>query len=68
VVRKTLAAKACIAAVEKALEVTGGQGMFRALGLERLLRDVHGGQFHPMPEKQQQLFTGRVLLGLPPIA
>src|SRR5690606_27635898 len=65
-VRKTIAAKAVIATVEKALEATGGAGMFRKLGLERLLRDVHGAQFHPLPEKRQQLFTGRLALGLDP--
>jgi len=66
--RKTIAAKACIATVEKALEATGGQGFFRGLGLERLLRDVHGSQFHPMQEKAQQSFSGRLAIGLPPVA
>jgi acyl-CoA dehydrogenase len=67
-VRKTIAAKAVIATAEKALEATGGAGMFRKLGLERLLRDAHGAQFHPLPEKRQQLFTGRVALGLDPVS
>ena len=58
-VRKTIAARAVIATVEKALEVCGGAGFYRKLGLERLLRDAHGAQFHPLPEKRQQLFTGR---------
>ena len=38
-VRKTIAANHVIAAVEKALEATGGSGFFRKTGLERLLRD-----------------------------
>ena len=67
-VRKTIAAKAIIATVEKALEVAGGAGFYRKLGLERLLRDVHGVQFHPLPEKRQQDFTGRLILGLSPVA
>ena len=67
-VRKTIAAKAIIATAEKALEVTGGAGLYRKLGLERLLRDAHGVQFHPLPEKRQQLFTGRVALGLDPVS
>ena len=67
-VRKTIAAKAIIATVEKALEVAGGAGFYRKLGLERLLRDVHGVQFHPLPEKRQQDFTGRLVLGLNPVA
>jgi alkylation response protein AidB-like acyl-CoA dehydrogenase len=66
-VRKTIAARAAILTVEKALEVVGGAGFFRSLGLERLLRDVHGAQFHPLPEKRQLLFSGRLALGLDPI-
>jgi acyl-CoA dehydrogenase len=31
------------------------------------LRDVHGAQFHPLPEKRQQLFTGRLAMGLEPV-
>jgi hypothetical protein len=31
------------------------------------LRDVQGVRFHPLPEKQQLAFTGRVKLGLPPV-
>jgi alkylation response protein AidB-like acyl-CoA dehydrogenase len=66
-IRKTIAANACIATVEKALELAGGGAFFRSAGLERLLRDVHGAQFHPLQEKRQLLFTGRVALGLDPI-
>jgi alkylation response protein AidB-like acyl-CoA dehydrogenase len=66
-IRKTIAARSAIQAVEKALEVVGGAGFFRGLGLERLLRDVHGAQFHPLPEKRQLLFTGRLALGLEPV-
>jgi alkylation response protein AidB-like acyl-CoA dehydrogenase len=65
-IRKTIAARATMQAVEKALEVVGGAGFFRGLGLERMLRDVHGAQFHPLPEKRQLLFTGRLALGLEP--
>ncbi|MGE3541130.1 MAG: acyl-CoA dehydrogenase family protein [Candidatus Tectimicrobiota bacterium] len=65
--RKTIAANAVLDTVEKALEVVGGAGFFRSVGLERLLRDVHGARFHPLPEKRQLLFTGRVTLGLDPI-
>jgi len=65
--RKTICAKHVIAAAEKALELAGGSGFFRKAGLERLLRDAHAGQFHPLPEKRQALFTGRVALGLTPV-
>lgn len=67
-VRKSICAGAVKSAVEKSLEVVGGAGFYRAFGLERLLRDVHGAPFHPLPEKPQQFFTGRVLLGLTPTA
>lgn len=66
--RKTIAVRAALATAEKALETVGGAGFFRSLGLERLVRDAHGGQFHPLPEKKQQHFTGRVMLGLEPVA
>lgn len=66
-IRKTVAANACIQTVEKAFEVVGGGAFFRSIGLERLLRDVHGAQFHPLQEKRQHLFTGRVALGLDPV-
>jgi acyl-CoA dehydrogenase len=67
-VRKTIAAQHVLATVEKALEVAGGAGFYRRLGLERLLRDAHGAQFHPLPARRQQRFTGRLALGLDPIA
>jgi alkylation response protein AidB-like acyl-CoA dehydrogenase len=66
-VRKTIAAEAALATVEKALEAAGGAGFYRSAGLERLLRDAHGAQFHPLPRKRQQRFTGRIALGLDPI-
>jgi alkylation response protein AidB-like acyl-CoA dehydrogenase len=65
--RKTIAANAVLQTAEKALEVAGGGAFFRSVGLERLVRDLHGAQFHPMQEKRQHLFTGRVALGLEPI-
>ncbi len=66
-VRKTLAANAVIATVEKAMEVAGGSGFFRAKGLERLVRDAHGVRYHPLPEKKQLAFTGRLALGMDPV-
>ncbi len=66
-VRKTIAATAVMATAEKALETSGGGGFFRKSGLERLVRDAHGIQFHPLQEKRQQHFTGRMALGLDPI-
>jgi alkylation response protein AidB-like acyl-CoA dehydrogenase len=66
-IRKAIAAQAVVATVEKGLEAVGGGGLFRSMGLERLLRDIHGAQFHPLPPKRQQRFTGRVAFGLDPV-
>jgi len=67
-VRKTIAAEGVMATAEKALEAAGGAGFFRRSGLERFLRDAHGAQFHPLPAKRQHRFTGRLALGLDPVA
>lgn len=64
-IRKTIVANAAKATVTKAIEVVGGSAYFRRTGLERLLRDVEGAPFHPLPEKRQLDFTGRVALGFP---
>jgi alkylation response protein AidB-like acyl-CoA dehydrogenase len=66
-VRKTICANAVIATTQKALETAGGAGFFRKAGLERLVRDAQGARFHPLPEKRQQQFTGRLALGLDPV-
>lgn len=66
-IRKTIAARAAITTVEKAMEVVGGSSFYRNVGLERLFRDVQGGLYHPLQEKRQHLFTGRMALGLDPI-
>lgn len=60
--RKTIAAEAAL----RCVETLGGSSFFRSIGLEKLLRDMHGAQFHPLPEKRQQHFTGSVMLGLVP--
>lgn len=46
------------------MEVVGGAALYRNVGLERLFRDVQGARYHPLQEKRQQRFTGRVVLGL----
>jgi alkylation response protein AidB-like acyl-CoA dehydrogenase len=65
--RKTIAANAAIATVNKAVETVGGAALFRNVGIERLWRDVQGAPFHPLPEKKQLSFSGRVALGLAPV-
>lgn len=66
--RKSIAVEASQAVVRGALEIAGGAGYLRRGRIERLLRDVAAGQFHPLPEKRQQLFSGRVALGLDPVS
>jgi acyl-CoA dehydrogenase len=63
-IRRTIAGKAAIRTVEKAMEVAGGGSFFRSMGLERLFRDVQGARFHPLTEKKQLEYTGRFVLGL----
>lgn len=61
---RTLVGRSAIRTVEKALEAAGGASFYRALGLERLYRDVQAARFHPLTEKPQALFSGRLALGL----
>lgn len=61
---RTLVAEAAIRTVELALEVAGGAAFHRDLGLERAFRDVQGARFHPLQQKPQLRYTGRLALGL----
>jgi acyl-CoA dehydrogenase len=62
--RRTILVNAMTAAVQKALEVGGGAGFYRAAGLERAFRDIQAARYHPIPEKPQTRMAGRFLLGL----
>jgi alkylation response protein AidB-like acyl-CoA dehydrogenase len=62
--RRTIFVNAATATVQKALEVAGGPGFYRAAGIERAYRDIQAARYHPLPEKPQTRLTGRVLLGL----
>jgi alkylation response protein AidB-like acyl-CoA dehydrogenase len=64
--RKTIFSRAAVRAVYLAMEVTGGSSFFRSVGLERAFRDIQGMRFHPMHERRQYQFSGRVALGLDP--
>jgi len=66
--RKTVAAEAAINTVRLAMEAAGGAGYSTGAGIERLYRDVHGALFHPLPAAKQELLTGRLALGLDPVA
>jgi len=61
---RTLAGQAAIRTVEHAMALAGGASFYRGLGLERAFRDVQAARFHPLQEKPQARFTGRVALGL----
>ena len=63
-VRRTLVGQNAIRTVERAMEVAGGLSFYRDVGLERTFRDVQGARFHPLQEKPQLRYTGRVALGL----
>jgi alkylation response protein AidB-like acyl-CoA dehydrogenase len=66
--RKSNAADAVIDTVRIAIEVGGGAAYHVSGGIERLYRDVHGSLYHPLPTAQQERFTGRIALGLDPVA
>jgi alkylation response protein AidB-like acyl-CoA dehydrogenase len=66
-VRKTIAANHVLASARKAMEVCGGAAFARKNVIERLVRDAHAVQFHPLPEKRQHSFTGRLSMGLSPV-
>ena len=61
---RTLAGRAAIRTVEKAMEVVSGAALYRNVGLERLFRDVQGASYHPLQEKAQHLYAGQIALGL----
>jgi acyl-CoA dehydrogenase len=61
---RTVAGRAAIRTVEVAMEVAGGAGFFRDLGLERLFRDVQGARYHPVRDNAQRLYSGRLALGV----
>jgi acyl-CoA dehydrogenase len=62
-IRRTLVAKNAIQTVERAMELAGGAAFYRNLGLERAFRDIQAARYHPLQEKPQLRYTGRVALG-----
>lgn len=63
-IARTLAGQNTIKTVERAIELAGGASFYRDLGLERAFRDIQAARFHPLQEKQQLRYTGRLALGL----
>jgi alkylation response protein AidB-like acyl-CoA dehydrogenase len=65
--RKTLATEAVTDVARLALELGGGAAYQRTSGIERLFRDAHASLYHPLPAAEQEVFSGRLALGLDPI-
>jgi acyl-CoA dehydrogenase len=65
--RKTIAARAAVRAVYLATEIVGGRSFYRSMRIEQHFRDIQGVRFHPMYERRQYQFSGRVALGLDPV-
>ncbi len=65
--RKTLATRAVTDVARLALELGGGAAYQRTSDIERLFRDAHAALYHPLPEAEQEVFSGRLALGLDPI-
>jgi acyl-CoA dehydrogenase len=61
---RAILARSVIRSVEKAMEVAGGAAFYRDVGLERRFRDVQAARYHPLQEKAQLRYAGRIALGL----
>jgi alkylation response protein AidB-like acyl-CoA dehydrogenase len=61
---RAILARSAIHSVEKAMEVAGGAAFYRDLGLECRFRDVQAARFHPLQEKAQLRYAGRIALGV----
>lgn len=61
---KTLATRAMLQTVDRALALAGGAAFRREHPLERLSRDIQGARYHPISEAAQLRLTGREVLGL----
>jgi alkylation response protein AidB-like acyl-CoA dehydrogenase len=51
---------------DRAMEVSGGFGMFKKSELERLFRDARAGRFHPANSALTHEIVGKLVLGLNP--
>lgn len=61
---RVLVGRAAMRTVDVAMEVARGAGFFRALGLERLFRDIQAARYHPPRGAAQRRYTGRLALGI----
>ncbi|MBS0643067.1 MAG: acyl-CoA/acyl-ACP dehydrogenase [Proteobacteria bacterium] len=58
------AVEACWKIVDKAMELSGGAGMFRGNELEQLFRDARCGRFHPANTFLVHEIVGKTALGI----
>jgi alkylation response protein AidB-like acyl-CoA dehydrogenase len=58
------AVESCWKIVDRAMEVSGGAGMFRANELEQLFRDARCGRFHPANTFLVHEIVGKTALGI----
>ncbi len=63
-VGRTLAGRAAIGRWSRRWRSSAAPRSIRALGLERLFRDVQGARYHQVREPAQVLYAGRLALGL----
>jgi len=52
--------------VDRAMDISGGFGMFKKSELERLFRDARAGRFHPANSMLSHEFIGKGMLGINP--
>ncbi len=52
--------------VDRAMDISGGFGMFKKSELERLFRDARAGRFHPANSALSHEFIGKAMLGINP--
>jgi indole-3-acetate monooxygenase len=62
---KQLVTRHAIATVELAMELAGGAGFYRAVGLERCFRDIQAARYHPLQSGPQAEYAGALAMGLP---
>lgn len=56
--------ESCWKVVDKAMDVSGGNGMFKSSELERLFRDARCGRFHPATSNLVHEIVGKTALGI----
>ena len=64
VAAKYNAVEAAWRVVDRAMDLSGGTGMFKAFELERLFRDARAGRFHPANSALAHEIVGKTILGI----